>query len=61
MLSEAFGHETGLVLVDAAVGVFFDLENPLAPDDVLSRRLRDERPGAVLLQSGELKLHGLTP
>lgn len=60
-LSETFGNQVSLVFIDRYTRVFLDLENPLAADDILTRRPRDERPLPIRLKGPELVEHGRTP
>jgi hypothetical protein len=57
-LLEAFGDETGLVALDAAVRVVLDLEDPTVVDEVDARRCRDETPCLVAMKGSELSIHG---
>jgi hypothetical protein len=60
-LPKAFGDEAGLVVLDSAVGVALDLEDPLGANGLAPVRELDELPRAFLKVSLHFAHHDLMP
>jgi hypothetical protein len=61
LLCEAAKDPTSFVAVKRAIRLELVMKNPLASDEVDTRRARHQGPGVIVLQSVKLGLHSLTP
>jgi hypothetical protein len=60
-LFETLSNESGLVPLNRAICMPFDLEDPFGINDVETGARRDQLPSTIVTESLNLKVHGSTP
>ena len=61
LLCEALSNEVGLVLFYGPTCLLFDVENPLAANNILDSGLRDCAPCVSTVKGGSFAIHHLLP
>lgn len=60
-LGVALGNQAGFVSFNGTIRLVFNLENSLTADRTMTSRQGSERPGVVLLQSCDFRIHSGNP